>query len=46
MHLSWLFPFVYGRADAFIVLSNEFQKKLRSLGYEMSVFVQWAPVEE
>ncbi len=45
-HLSWLFRFVYGRADAFIVLSNEFQRKLKSLGYDKAVFVQGAPVED
>jgi glycosyltransferase involved in cell wall biosynthesis len=45
-HFARLFRFVYNRADAFIVLSEEFKLKLRRLGYEKNVFVQGAPVED
>ena len=41
-----LFRLVYGRADAFIVLGNEFKKRLRLLGYEGTIFVQGAPIED
>jgi glycosyltransferase involved in cell wall biosynthesis len=45
-HLSGLFRLVYGRADAFIVLGNEFKERLRTLGYHGPVFVHVAPVED
>jgi len=41
-----LFRLVYGRANAFIVLGNDFKKRLRLLGYEGTVFVQSAPIED
>jgi glycosyltransferase involved in cell wall biosynthesis len=44
--LAGLFRFVYGRADAFIVLGKEFKKKLRSLGYDGTVFVHGAPIAD
>ena len=44
--LPGLFRLVYGRADAFIVLGDEFRKRLRLLGYDRSVFVQGAPVDD
>ena len=40
-----LFLWVYGRADAFIVLGKEFEKSLRALGYKKEIFVARAPVE-
>jgi glycosyltransferase involved in cell wall biosynthesis len=45
-HLFHLFRLIYGRADAFIVLGNDFKKRLRLLGYERAVFVQGAPIED
>jgi len=45
-YFSTLFRLVYGRADAFIVLGNDFKKRLRLLGYERTVFVQGAPIED
>lgn len=45
-HFSTLFRLIYGRADAFIVLGNDFKKRLRLLGYERTVFVQGAPIED
>jgi glycosyltransferase involved in cell wall biosynthesis len=44
--LSRLFRLVYGRADAFIVLGNEFKNRLRRLGYDRTVFVHGAPIED
>ena len=41
-----LFRWVYGRADAFIVLGNEFEKGLRALGYRKAIFVEGAPIED
>jgi glycosyltransferase involved in cell wall biosynthesis len=43
---SRLFQLMYGRADAFIVLGQEFKRKLRRLGYERQVFVQGAPIDD
>jgi glycosyltransferase involved in cell wall biosynthesis len=37
---------VFGRADAFIVLGNEFKNRLRRLGYEKEVFIHGAPVDD
>jgi glycosyltransferase involved in cell wall biosynthesis len=45
-HLSPLFRLVYCRADAFIVLNNEFKNRLRQLGYDGRVFVHRAPIED
>jgi glycosyltransferase involved in cell wall biosynthesis len=45
-HFSGLFRFVFGRADAFIVLGNEFKNRLRRLGYEKEVFVHGAPIDD
>jgi len=45
-HLSPVFRLVYGRADAFIVLGSDFKKRLRLLGYERTVFVQGAPIDD
>jgi len=42
----WLFRSVYGRADAFIVLGTRFEKKLRALEFNKTVFVQAAPVDD
>ncbi len=44
--LAWLFRAVFGRADCFVVLGAEFEKKLKSLGYSKAIFRQAAPVEE
>lgn len=44
--LSWLFRFLYGRADAFVVLAGEFGKTLRSVGITAPVFRLLAPVED
>jgi hypothetical protein len=41
-----LFRWVYGRADAFIVLGKEFEKGLRALGYRKAIFVEGAPIED
>ena len=43
---SGLFRLVYGRADAFIVLGSDFKNRLRVLGYDGTVFVHRAPVED
>jgi glycosyltransferase involved in cell wall biosynthesis len=45
-HLSKLFRLVYGRADAFVVLGHEFKQRLQLLGYDRTVFVQWAPIDD
>jgi glycosyltransferase involved in cell wall biosynthesis len=45
-HFSGLFRFVFGRADAFIVLSKEFKNRLRALGYEKAVFIHGAPIDD
>jgi glycosyltransferase involved in cell wall biosynthesis len=45
-HFRALFWSVYGRADAFIVLGNEFKDRLRLAGYEKTVFVHVAPVDD
>lgn len=45
-HLSPLFRLVYGRADAFIVLGNDFKNRLRRLGYAKRVFVHSAPIDD
>ena len=45
-YMSWLFRLVYGRASAFIVLSEVFKEKLRSLGYTRNVFVQGPAIED
>jgi len=45
-HLSRLFRLVYGRADAFIVLGNEFKNRVRQMGYDRTVFVHGAPIED
>jgi len=44
--LCRLFHLMYGRADAFIVLGQEFKRRLRRLGYERQVFVQGAPIDD
>ncbi len=41
-----LFGAVYGSADAFIVLGNEFRDRLRVAGYKKTVFVHAAPVDD
>jgi len=46
VYLSRLFRLVYARADAFIVLGNEFKNRLRRLGYDGTVFVHGAPIED
>jgi glycosyltransferase involved in cell wall biosynthesis len=46
VYLSRLFRLVYARADAFIVLGNEFKNRLRRLGYDRTVFVHGAPIED
>lgn len=43
---SWLFRWVYDRADAFIVLASECERGLRLLGCSRPVFLQTAPVED
>lgn len=45
-HLSWLFRLVYGRADAFIVLGNEFKRRVQLLGYDKPVFIEDAPLDD
>ncbi|MEO8053435.1 MAG: glycosyltransferase family 4 protein, partial [Acidobacteriota bacterium] len=45
-HFRTIFYSVYGCADAFIVLGNEFKDRLRAAGYEKVVFVQAAPVDD
>lgn len=45
-YLHCAFRVVYGQADAFVVLGNRFKEKLRSLGYDKSVFVEGAPVAD
>lgn len=45
-HLSGLFRLVYNRADAFIVLGSEFKNRLRMLGYDGTIFIHSAPVED
>jgi glycosyltransferase involved in cell wall biosynthesis len=37
---------VFGRADAFIVLGNEFKNRLLRLGYEKEVFIHGAPIDD
>lgn len=37
-HFRWLFRWVYGRVDAFIVLGEVFERGLRSLGIDAPVF--------
>ena len=44
--LSGLFRLVYRRADAFIVLGSEFKNRLRMLGYDGTIFIHGAPVED
>lgn len=45
---SWSIPFrwVFGRADAFIVLANEFKSKLMRLGYKKPIHIESAPLED
>jgi glycosyltransferase involved in cell wall biosynthesis len=45
-HFRTLFNSVYGRADAFIVLGSQFKERLRVAGYEKTVFVEGAPVDD
>jgi glycosyltransferase involved in cell wall biosynthesis len=44
--LSSLFRLFYGRADAFIVLGEDFKNRLRRLGYKKRVFVRSAPIDD
>jgi glycosyltransferase involved in cell wall biosynthesis len=45
-HFRTLFRSVYGRADAFVVLGSQFKERLRVAGYEKTVFVHAAPVDD
>ena len=45
-HFRTLFRFVFGQADAFIVLGSQFKERLRVAGYEKTVFVHGAPVDD
>ena len=41
-----IFRPTYDRADAFIVLASRFREHLRDLGYDRTVFVETAPVDD
>lgn len=41
-----LFQLIYGKADGFIVLANEFKQKLELMGCHSSVFVETTVVED
>lgn len=41
-----LFRFVFGRADAFVVLGSPFAAKLRGLGFNGRIVVQRAPIDD
>jgi glycosyltransferase involved in cell wall biosynthesis len=43
---SWAFRLIFGRADACVVLGEEFKRRLRRLGYLKTVFMGDAPVED
>ncbi len=45
-YFAWLFRWVFGRADCFIVLGNCFKDSLRALGYRRSVFIEEAPLDD
>ncbi|MFQ5610166.1 MAG: glycosyltransferase family 4 protein [Woeseiaceae bacterium] len=45
-YFRWLFSTVYGRADAFIVLGEVFEKSLRSLGIKAPVFRETTVVDD
>jgi len=45
-HFLGLFRSVFGRADAFVVLGNEFREKLREMGFVSPIFVQTTLVDD
>jgi glycosyltransferase involved in cell wall biosynthesis len=45
-YFTRLFRFVYGRANAFVVLAKEFEARLRLMGLNNPVFVQTAPLAD
>lgn len=44
--LGWLFRCVYGRADGFIVLGKQFERRIRLLGCKQPVLIAAAPVPD
>ncbi|MBV9677787.1 MAG: glycosyltransferase family 4 protein [Acidobacteriaceae bacterium] len=45
-YVRWLFRFVYSRADGFVVLGTEFERRARLLGFRGRIFVESAPVPD
>lgn len=44
--LLWLFKWVYGKSDAFIVLANDFKHRLISWGFQQPIYLETTLVDD